>query len=466
MKTNYQHTTPGHNDYQWSMKAGLFLSMALLVLSLGCQKEMDTIVDEQQITNVPAASNDMRKGGTIVTDWYNFQTELMLNANPQPSPVATGRFFTYEGIALYEAVRHGIPKAVGLGELLYQMPQMPDKEKNKGYSWSLTANAALAHMTLHMFPNVTPAARDAIKNLEDANNDALRPDVDSDVFIRSQAYGRAVAEVILEWSKSDGSARNGESYPPPVFPGAWVPTPAGFAPAALQYMGSYRPMLAVHLEGVIAPFPHPYSELPESEYYKEMEQTYLSSKFATAEQKATAIFWHDTGVGTGYTTPGHHVRILTSILEKTNADLGTAAIAYAKTGIASRDAFILTWRSKYTYNLMRPVTYVQAFIEHGWMPVIAATPNHPEYPAAHSVVTAAFMEAMAGLFGDNYPFWDHTYESITGASPRYYATFSEAAAEAGWARIYGGIHLPTSVEMGLVYGKQIGNNVRTLRLQK
>jgi len=66
-----------------------------------------------------------------------------LNANPAIPPTVVARIFGYEGIGLYESARHGTISAVSLSTLLYQMPAMPDIE-NKGYSWSASANAALA----------------------------------------------------------------------------------------------------------------------------------------------------------------------------------------------------------------------------------------------------------------------------------------------------------------------------------
>lgn len=463
MKTHFITMSCTGRGCSFHTKGWLFYCLAIIFVFMGCQKELE--VTDLQLLESPESSKaekmrDMRTGGAVVTDWYNLQTNMILNANPQPSPVATGRLFSYEGIALYEAVRHGIPKAVGLTNILYQMPEIPAKE-NSGYSWSLVANATMAHMTRNMFPNLTTENLDAIDALEEKHNTNSKPNVNSEVSRRSREYGQAVAMAIIEWSKSDGSSRNSEAYTPPVFAGAWVPTPPAFAPAALPYMGSYRPLLEMHLNGELPAFPHPYSEVPGSPFYNEVYFTYQASKNATAAQKDLAVYWHDTGVGKGYTTPGHHIRILTAILEDTHSDLGSAAIAYAKTGIASRDAFIQTWRYKYQYNLIRPVTYVQKLIEPNWLPNISATPNHPEYPAAHAVVTSAFMEVMAGLFGENFAFEDRTY-TFLGWAPHQFSSFREAAREAGWSRIYGGIHYVPSVEEGLILGQYIGQNVNAL----
>lgn len=440
------------------------LAIALLctaVLVAGCNKE--TLRPSEPGT--PDSFSDariMKTSSELVTDWYDLQTRIMLYANPNPSPIVTGRFFAYEGIALYESIRNGIPGAVPLHEVLYQMPEMPAKENNNGYAWDLAANAALARITKIMLPGLTPANLASIDSLEAENYFQANPDELSAVTRRSIEFGRKIADAVFEWSKSDGIARNSEPYTIPSFPGSWSPTPPAMLPPALPYLGTARPLLEMHLTGITPPFPYAYSETPGSDFYNEVNFTYQTAKNATNEQKTIARFWADVGVGTGYSTPGHHMKILTNLLQMYDADLGTAAMAYLKTGIALRDGFIMTWRSKYSYNMIRPVSYVRQFIDPSWLPFIT-TPNHPEYPAAHASVTAAFMEAMAGVFGDNYAFSDNTYEFL-GIPPRHYNTFTEAATEAGWSRVYGGIHYRKSVEAGLAFGKQIGHHARELKL--
>jgi hypothetical protein len=39
-----------------------------------------------------------------------------------------------------------------------------------------------------------------------------------------------------------------------------------------------------------------------------------------------------------------------------------------RVGMAVCDAFIACWHQKYTYNLIRPVTYIKRLIGPGWLP--------------------------------------------------------------------------------------------------
>src|SRR5438128_470587 len=96
-------------------------------------------------------------------------------------------------------------------------------------------------------------------------------------------------------------------------------------------------------------------------------------------------------------------------IEQTKSDMSVAAETYAKAGIAERDATIICFRSEYTYNLVRPVTCIQKFIYADWQSFIP-TPPHPEYPAAHSFVTGAVMQAISMVLGENLTITDHSYD--------------------------------------------------------
>jgi hypothetical protein len=399
----------------------------------------------------------------VATDWYALQLQMIIKANPALSPILLNRAWGYIGIGLYESVRPGIKNSVSLSQKLYQMPPMPAKENNNGYSWEVSANAAMAKLIRSFYPAaIVSANQQRIDSLEAAYNNSLRPGVESAVFSRSQAFGHAIADAVIVWSQTDNSNLTNTGYVPPVFPGAWEPTPPAFANGLCPYFGNTRPFLQQHLQVVAPPFVHAYSEEPGSDFYKMEKAMYDLSQSLTQEQKDIAMYWNDVGVGIGYTPPGHSVAILTQILKQKNVDLGKAAVAYAKTGIALNDASIAGFKSKYKYNVLRPVTYIKKVIDPSWSPLIG-TPPHPEYPAAHAFLTQAFMETMTGIFGKTFSFTDNTYGTKYGG-PRTFPSFNAAAEECGLSRSYGGIHRPPSIEAGLQLGKHIGQGVNDLQL--
>src|SRR4029078_5912533 len=153
-----------------------------------------------------------------------------------------------------------------------------------GYSWPIAANAALADIFKDLFGTLTDANIVSMDSLEKAYNNKLTPNKNSEVAARSRAFGKAVAAAIFDWSKSDNSDHINDPYTPPVFPGAWVPTPPIFLPPVLPYEGNVRPFLKKHLTQV-QPLPYTYSKDLSSDYFKMAKQIYDQSKANTDEQK-------------------------------------------------------------------------------------------------------------------------------------------------------------------------------------
>ena len=435
-----------------------FLSFLILLLG-SCQKSIN---ESSAPVNNSSNTSDLqvRKfSATVATDWYKLQLRFLLEKN---SVLANGGHFGYIGIGLYESVRNGIPGAISMSTKLYQMPEMPAAEQGKSYNWQISANAAMASLVRHFYIGITPADSTSIDSLENAYNQNTHCN-SAEQFDRSQSFGRDIATAIFSWYLTDNINVSNVGYIPPVFPGAWVPTPPGYVnPPVLPYFGSARTFLPADLSGVAPPFPVAYSEDPNSGYHKIAKEVYDVSKTLTAEQQNIALYWVDQGDHVGYTPAGHDMSIATEAIEQTHANLEQAAEVYAKAGIAERDATVICFRSKYTYTLMRPVTYIRKFIDTTWMPFIT-TPPHPEYPAAHAVVTGSVMQAISSVLGDNVSFTDHTYD-FRGWAPRNFSSLFEAAEEAGISRLYGGIHYHLSIDIGLKMAAKIGTRVGTIQL--
>ena len=134
------------------------------------------------------------------------------------------------------------------------------------------------------------------------------------------------------------------------------------------------------------------------------------------------------------------------------------AEVYLRLGAAMNDATISCWKSKYTYHVIRPVTYIRKYIGDGNWGSLIGTPPHPEYSSAHSTISASGAYALESVFGKKYSFTDHTYVGI-GLNPRSFTSFDEAAKEAAISRLYAGIHYRQTAEAGNIQGKKVGANV-------
>jgi hypothetical protein len=264
---------------------------------------------------------------------------------------------------------------------------------------------------------------------------------------------------VFEWSKGDGGhegfLHNAPAYRPPRGPGLWEPTPPGGYPALQPYWGANRPFSRLRCA---APPAIAYSVDPASAFYADAHACYLATTQLTAEQKAIARFWSDDA-GLSATPPGHSISIATQAIRARGARLDGAARAYAAVGIAISDAFIACWRTKYRYNLLRPVTYVQRTLDPAWTPLLI-TPPFPEYTSGHSVQSMAAAHVLTELFG-SFAFTDRTH-SARGGPPRSFASFADAAREAAISRMYGGIHFKAAIDRGLEQGACAGRRAYAL----
>jgi hypothetical protein len=95
-----------------------------------------------------------------------------------------------------------------------------------------------------------------------------------------------------------------------------------------------------------------------------------------------------------------------------------------------------------------------------WTPFVP-TPNHPEYPAAHTCGSYATYDAMQAFFGGDTPI---TIETIAPPGPvstsiRTYYKFNDIEKEIADARVYGGMHFRHSDMNGAQLGRKVARNM-------
>jgi membrane-associated phospholipid phosphatase len=154
------------------------------------------------------------------------------------------------------------------------------------------------------------------------------------------------------------------------------------------------------------------------------------------------------------TPPGHWVSIVLQIGNRDHPPIEQTVDVLARIGVATADAFIGAWNTKYQYDLLRPVTYIRRTMDPKWEPLMT-TPPFPEYPSGHSVQSGAAAAVLTGMYGENFAFKDDAHAD-DGLPARAFSSFWAAAEEAGISRLYGGIHFRTAIENGLDQGRCIG----------
>jgi hypothetical protein len=306
-----------------------------------------------------------------------------------------------------------------------------------------------------MFPTTSAANMASIDSLENALNTSYSAATDAEIISRSVQFGRDIAQKVFDWSETDGYKHASDPYTPPSDPGLWVPSPPAFAPASTPYWGNRRTIVPGSIDNTQPGPPIAYSEDPSSDFYKMVQHVYDASQTLTQAQIDQALYWRDIP---GVTTPGHYLSILKQVLEIEQPALDKSAMAYAFDAIIVNDAVISVFKTKYHYNLVRPITYIRAVLGHSTWLSLLPTPAHPEYSSAHAVASAANAEALTVLFGDNYSFTDHTYDYL-GFPSRSFNSFRAIAEDAGNSRIFAGIHYQPSVDTGLTQGTKVAWNI-------
>ena len=445
-----------------SMKWLLLFSAITFIIPTGCKKEIgDDHFDGKHF--IPAALYDAR----VPLAWFKLGITLARTTPGNTGPVVS-RTFGYMGLALYESVVPGMPEYQSIQKQLNGLPALPKSENSKKYFYSVVANAALANMVRHMFGNASSAQNFTIDSLENDFNSEFKSILPGQGFgnswmkdyDRSVSFGQDISNAIYNWSTTDGGDKGYlnvvfPSYIPPVGPGLWVPQPG--QAANNPFWGNNRTFVAGNASSTQPGLPPAYSTDPSSQMYIEESEVYNESINQDPEHRTIALYW------AAIPPPTVSMSILGSVLLDKSASLSSAALAYCKLGMAISDAFVSCYKTKYTYNQLRPITYIRANFNATWSPLIG-TPPFPDYTSAHSVQTGAAARVLADIFGDNTTFTDYSINDL-GFTPRTFNKFSDYANEVGLSRIYGGIHIRSSDFIGLAQGDKVGKNVSALHFK-
>jgi hypothetical protein len=144
----------------------------------------------------------------------------------------------------------------------------------------------------------------------------------------------------------------------------------------------------------------------------------------------------------------------------TDRSLADQARLMAMLTVAQADAGNACFDSKYHYLFWRPISAITLDGDNNpattqdaaWLPHVN-TPNHPEYPAAHSCVTTSTAEILRNFYGTPNITFDIN-STVTGTTRRYTST-QQWIEEIAMSRIAGGMHFRTSTVHGTAIGRSV-----------
>ena len=317
---------------------------------------------------------------------------------------------------------------------------------------------------MQQYPTPNLSAVEALETGFNADFENLIP---SERLQYSNEFGRYVADLIWEWSKSDGTFNlNGTTTACPAYvplggPGNWVTTPPAFLPAAGVCQGNIRTFLPNVVNTVLAPPPPAYSTDPNSPFYLAAKEVHDARNNITADETKQFNNWRD--LAPNFSPLAHMLRIATAIFEKERINLEDAATLYAKLTMAASDAIGAVFFSKYHYSLLRPVTYIRGAMGQGSWLSLPSTPQTPSYPEESSP-TASSVAILEKRFGTNYSFVDSVHKATHGEWA--YTSFDQMMDAIVQSRVSGGTNFRFSGQAGETQGRQVGEMIDGLPFKK
>jgi hypothetical protein len=312
------------------------------------------------------------------------------------------------------------------------------------------AAATAAHDTLVAY---LPAQKAALDTAYAATMGAIPDGTSKSEGVR---VGAAASTAVV--ALRDGDGRNAAvTYAPTPGPGVWRPTGPGFAAAQTPWIARLRPFV---LASGSMFRPGPPAALTSRRYARDLNEIKAvgsaTSVVRTPAQTEVARFWStnsDVQYNAGFRRFAFDRRL----------DAEATARLLAMGDVVASDAAIACWDAKYAYGLWRPVTAIALADTDGnprtsadptWSPLLA-TPNHPEYVAAHGCLTAAEADVFAAVAGTRRI--DVTLSSTVTGTSRTYRTARDLTREIVDARVWGGLHFRTSAERGVRLGHEVAS---------
>jgi hypothetical protein len=268
-----------------------------------------------------------------------------------------------------------------------------------------------------------------------------------------QAGQHAAAAVLAERAGDglDPASVNRPFQTPAPAPGIWQPTPPAFATAVQAGQGDGRTFL---LGDVHRYDPGPPPPLNSAVYARDLAESHaigvLDSTVRTAAQTDVARFWAQTSLN-GFTGA-----LRAALAPRYTGDIVRRIRLVALFHAITIDAQITTYAAKYRHLRWRPVTAIRTGPldpDPAWTPLIA-TPAHPEYPSGHTTYAGAAETTLTALAGSPRGTIALSSPAASGVILSYTA-WHELTRDNIDARVWSGIHLRHTDEVGARIGRQV-----------
>jgi hypothetical protein len=295
---------------------------------------------------------------------------------------------------------------------------------------------------------------------EAAYASAIGAIADGDAKLRGMAIGAQVATGIVALRANDGRETALPPYVAGTLPGQFRGTnPVG------RLNTSIRPFATLS-HSQFRPSAPPL--LGSAEYAADLNEVKAiagtTSEVRTAEQSDVARFFTES--------PGTWNARNQRQFAMASPSLADNARLIAMLAVANADAVAACFDAKYTYNFWRPTSAIRLADTDGnpatdadptWTPFVA-TPNHPEYPAAHGCQDGSTAETLRSFYGTKKVSFSFD-STVTGTTHDYERT-DDLVRDMKNGRVWGGMHFRHSTEVGAELGKDVAKWIARHHFQR
>ena len=274
------------------------------------------------------------------------------------------------------------------------------------------------------------------------------------------AVGHDAAAAFMATRVGDGRFDTSITLTTTFGPGVWDVPPTGMT---APWLGFVRPLAVPSQTWVSLGGP---DLLTSDEYAADFAEVKAkgakTGSTRTARQTETAMFYSVNPM------PQYNAALRDRFVRHHGTTGGPAikaARTFAIANVAIADAIIVGFRAKYDFHNWRPQQAIQRADTDGnptttrqfdWEPLVP-NPAYGDYVSGHAIVTGAFRQAMARLFGPNRI--DLFITSSATGTTRHYQTAAKLKQDTVNARIWLGLHFRKAMEDGNLVGRKSANYV-------
>jgi hypothetical protein len=425
------------------LKTSVRLAIALCLILNTSDSMAQSMSDRPIIHDLNAALTDV-----MIVDGFN--------------PPLASRTYLYCNVGFYEVIMQTSDLHVSLAGQLNQLTDIPSADS--------AVDLELAAVFVFKFiGNKLVYSTEIFGRTTDELVERASQGLDENTVRHSKDYAKIVFEHLNRWIGADNyhSMRAMARYLVLKEDWSWEPTPPAYQDALEPNWFHLRPM-TLDSSGQFLPVSHiPFDTARTSEFFAQALHVKQTVDALSDDQLIIAKFWDCSPLQTRIEghfkfsakqmTPGGHWIAITGIAcSEKKLDLVETSSVYTNVAIGLYDGFITSWKAKYIYNLIRPETYINRYIDPNWRPILE-TPPFPEYTSGHSVISMCSAEILNARLGE-LTFVD-TVETRWGYPARTFHSFIDAALEVSDSRVYGGIHYRMGVDMGIWQGRMLGGHI-------